>query len=117
MRLTTSLTAYVDYVSANYEGYLSLVKAAAGGNETLREIYEEAREALNGRVFRPDAQSEIVPDTPATRLVVRGWSAMIEELVLSWIADPSGLTRDELLEVLASSLLAIMATVPGLSEA
>jgi len=115
-RLTTSLTAYVDYVSANYEGYLSLVKAAAGGNETLREIYEEAREALNGRVFRPDAQSEIVPDTPATRLVVRGWSAMTEELVLSWIADPAGLTRDELLEVLASSLLAIMATVPGLSE-
>lgn len=116
VRLTTSLTAYVDYVSANYEGYLSLVKAAAGGNETLREIYEEAREALNGRVFRPDAQSEIVPDTPATRLVVRGWSAMTEELVLSWIADPSGLTRDELLEVLASSLLAIMATVPGLPE-
>lgn len=111
-RLTTSLTAYVDYVSANYEGYLSLVKAAAGGNETLREIYEEAREALNGRVFRPDAQSEIVPDTPAGRLVVRGWSAMTEELVLSWIAHPAGLTRDELLEVLASSLLAIVGTVP-----
>ena len=112
VRLVTSLTAYVDYVSANYEGYLSLVKAAAGGNETLREIYEEAREALNGRVFRPDAQSEIIPDTPANRLVVRGWSAMTEELVLSWIADPAGLTRDELLEILASSLLAIVGIVP-----
>ena len=111
-RLVTSLAAYVDYVVANHEGYLSLVKAAAGGNETLREIYEEARSALNGRVFRDDAQGEIVPDTPATRLVVRGWSAMTEELVLSWIADPGGLSREQLLEILAASLPAIVETVP-----
>lgn len=112
VRLVSSLAAYVDYVVANHEGYLSLVKAAAGGNETLREIYEEAREALNGRVFREDAQGQILPDTPATRLVVRGWSAMTEELVLSWIADPSGLTREQLLDVLAASLPAIVETVP-----
>lgn len=112
VRLVTSLAAYVDYVVANHEGYLSLVKAAAGGNETLREIYEEARSALNGRVFREDAQGEIIPDTPVTRLVVRGWSAMIEELVLSWIVDPGGLSREQLLEILAASLPAIVATVP-----
>ncbi|CAI9415765.1 TetR/AcrR family transcriptional regulator [Nocardioides sp. T2.26MG-1] len=112
VRLVTSLAAYVDYVVANHEGYLSLVKAAAGGNETLREIYEEAREALNGRVFREDDHGQILPDTPATRLVVRGWSAMTEELVLSWIADPSGLTREQLLDVLAASLPAIVGTVP-----
>jgi AcrR family transcriptional regulator len=107
-RMLTSLAAYLDYVVANYEGYLSLVKAAAGGNETLREIYEEARSALNGRIFREDAQGDIVPDTPATRLVVRGWSAMVEELVLSWIADPRGITREQLLEIMAASLPAIV---------
>ena len=112
-RLVTSLAAYVDYVVANHEGYLSLVKAAAGGNETLREIYEEAREALNGRVFREDPRGQILPDTPATRLVVRGWSAMTEELVLSWIADPAGLTREQLLDVLAASLPAIVGTIPA----
>lgn len=107
-RMLTSLTAYLDYVVANHEGYLSLVKAAQGGNETLREIYEEARSALNSRIFREDAQGEIIPDTAATRLVVRGWSAMIEELVLSWIADPAGITRDELLGIMAASLPAIV---------
>ena len=35
-RLLTSVTAYVDYVVANHEGYVSLIKGAAGGNETLR---------------------------------------------------------------------------------
>lgn len=112
-RMLTSLTAYLDYVVANHEGYLSLVKAAQGGNETLREIYEEARSALNGRVFREDAQGDVIPDTPATRLVVRGWSAMVEELVLSWIDDPRGVTRDELLAIMAAALPAIVEVTPG----
>lgn len=112
-RMLTSLAAYLDYVVANHEGYLSLVKAAQGGNETLREIYEESRSALNGRIFREDAQGDIIPDTPATRLVVRGWSAMVEELVLSWIDDPRGITRDELLGIMAASLPAIVEVTPG----
>ncbi len=111
-RMITSLTAYLDYVEANHQGYLSLVKAAAGGNETLREIYDEARSALNSRIFREDAQGDIIPDTPATRLVVRGWSAMIEELVLSWIDDPSGISRDELIATMAASLPAIVEVTP-----
>lgn len=107
-RMLTSLAAYLDYVVANHEGYLSLVKAAQGGNETLREIYEEARSALNSRVFREDAGGDIIADTAATRLIVRGWSAMVEELVLSWIADPGGVTRDDLLAIMAASLPAIV---------
>jgi AcrR family transcriptional regulator len=112
-RMLTSLAAYLDYVVANHEGYLSLVKAAQGGNETLREIYEEARSALNSRIFREDAQGDVIPDTPANRLVVRGWSAMVEELVLSWIADPRGITRDELLAIMAASLPAIVEVTPA----
>jgi AcrR family transcriptional regulator len=118
VRLLTSITAYVDYVIANHEGYVSLVKAAAGGNESLRAIYEEARDALNSRAFREDAQSDsgegqILQDTPATRLVVRGWSAMTEELVLSWIDDPSGVTREQLIEIVTASLPAIVGVIPG----
>lgn len=109
-RMLASLAAYVDYVVANHEGYLSLVKAAAGGNETLREIYEEARDALNGRIFREDG-GEIIPDTPATRLLVRGWSAMVEEVTLSWIAEPRNVSREELLEMLAASLPALVEVV------
>ena len=107
-RLLISMTAYLDYVEANYEGYLSLVKGAAGGNDTLREIYEEARSALTDRVFREDAQGQIIPDTPASRLVVRGWSAMTEELVLTWVREPAGVTREELLLIMAASLPALV---------
>ena len=103
-RLLASVAAYVDYVVANYEGYVSIVRGAAGGNETLRRIYEETRAALTDRIFTEDAQGEIIPDTPAARLMVRGWSAMGEEMVLTWVADPAGVTREQLLEALAVSL-------------
>src|SRR5215210_4228340 len=86
-RLQVSVAAYVDYVLANFEGYVSLIRGAAGGNETLRRIYEDARSTLSDRIFREDAQGEIIADTPRNRLVVRAWAAMTEELVISWRED------------------------------
>jgi AcrR family transcriptional regulator len=112
-RLLASLTVYVDYVVANYAGYVSIVRGAAGGTEVMREIYEEARSALTDRIFREDAQGELLPDNPASRLVVRGWSAMVEETVLTWKEDPTGVSRDELLTMLAGSLPALIEMMPG----
>jgi AcrR family transcriptional regulator len=106
-RLHASMAVYVDYVVANYAGYRSLVKAAAGGSEDLRALYEEARAALTDRIFREDTDN-LLPDTPATRLLVRGWSAMSEELVLTWAADPHGMTREQLIVLLADSLPALV---------
>ncbi len=111
-RMLGSLAQYVDYVIANREGYLSLVKGAAGGNEDMREIYEEARSALTDRIFESSTPEELAEyglvDTPAVRLMVRGWSALTEEVVLAWIDDPRGLDREQLLSALALSLSAIV---------
>jgi AcrR family transcriptional regulator len=111
-RLLASVTAYVDYVVANYEGYLSLVKGAAGGNEAIRRIYEEARSALTDRIFREDAQGSIINDTPAARLLMRGWGAMVEDLVLSWKVEPAGVSREQLLAMMALSLPALVSVLP-----
>ncbi len=110
-RLLASMSAYVDYVTANYEGYLSLVKGAASGNDTLRRIYDEALGVLTDRVFTEDALHELLVDTPVTRLVVRGWASMSEALVLAWAKDPAGVTRQELDDLLAASLPALVATI------
>jgi hypothetical protein len=105
------MTAYVDYVTANYEGYLSLVKGAASGNDTLRRIYDDALGVLTDRVFTEDALHELLVDTPLTRLAVRGWASMSEALVLRWAQDPAGVTRQELDDLLAGSLPALIATI------
>jgi AcrR family transcriptional regulator len=107
-RLGASMAAYLDYVVENHQGYVSLVRGAAGGNATLRAVYDDARAALTDRIFAADAQGDVVPDSPAVRLVVRGWSAYAEELVLAWIASPAGVTRAHLLRILTSSLPALV---------
>ncbi|GHJ61195.1 TetR family transcriptional regulator [Nocardioides sp. OK12] len=111
-RLLVSVTAYVDYVDANYEGYLSLVRGAASGNETMRAIYDDARRALTDRIFDEDPHGNLVPDTPAARLLLRGWASMVEEVVLRWKVTPDGITRDQLLELVAGSLPALAGLLP-----
>lgn len=107
-RLAFSMAAYLDYVVENRAGYLSLVKGAASGDARLREIYEEARSALTDRLFLEDPQGMLLPDTPQTRLLVRGWSAMVEELVLTWAEEAGDIGRDDVLAMISESLPALV---------
>ncbi len=107
-RLAQSLEHYVDYVLANRQSYISLVRGAAGCDPVLLEIFERTRAVMTSRVT-DDLEVFGVPDTPAARLLARGWTALVEETVLSWVADPR-LSRQELLRVLAASLPAVLAT-------
>jgi hypothetical protein len=112
-QLTGSLERYVDYVVANFNGYVSLLRGAAGGHEGLREIYESSRAALTDRLFEgPVAQEAAalgLTDTPVVRLLVHGWAAFTEDVVLEWVRDDRGITREELLVTLSVSLPGILA--------
>jgi AcrR family transcriptional regulator len=110
-RLMVSMEAYVGYVDQTYEGYLSLVTGASSGNVTLRAIYDGSRAALTDRLFAEDVD-ELLPDTPAARLLVSGWAAMVEDMVLAWKRGESGVTREELLHLVATSLPALAASLP-----
>jgi AcrR family transcriptional regulator len=116
VRMTVSLERYVGYVVDNHTAYVSIVRAANSGNATMREIYETARNALVDRIFESAAPEELaavgLADTPRVRLMTRGWAALVEEVVLAWLADDRGLTRDELIETLALALPAVTAPVP-----
>jgi AcrR family transcriptional regulator len=111
-QLAVSLGAYVDYVSENHTGYVSLIRAASGGNEELRTIYLDARRALTDRIFEisgPDQLAALgVVDSPATRLLVDGWAALVENVVVAWVVDSHGLSRDDLLKRLALALPALV---------
>ena len=110
-KLLASLTAYVDYVIANHEGYRSLVLAAAGGNEAVRAIYESARTRMIDRRFVTRGVDGLLTDTPATRLVVRGWVSFVEDTVLAWCDMPGGVTREELVRIVTDALPALIGTV------
>jgi AcrR family transcriptional regulator len=123
-RLAKSLDAYVDYVQANFAGYTSLVRGAASGDDDLQEIYEEARSALTDRIF--DAAEDVaatgvldvftLEDTPAVRMMVRGWSAMTEEVVIAWVRDQQAgrakVSREQLLAMVAAALPGVLTGTP-----
>ena len=120
-RLAKSLDAYVDYVQTNFAGYTSLVRGAASGNEDLQQIYDEARAALTDRIF-DEVDSGVlemftIEDTPAVRLMVRGWSAMAEQVVISWVREEHAgqalVSRDELLAMVAAALPGVLAGAPS----
>jgi len=113
-RLTRSLEHYVDYVRRNHRAYLSLVRGAASGDDSLREIFDRTRDVLTRRITDNMGVFGLT-DGAAERLLARGWSAMVEEVVLAWVADPQ-ISQQKLLAVLTQTLPAML-SVPGLAAA
>lgn len=118
-RLLISLDRYLGFVEANRRGYVSLVRAAHGSNPVMREIYEEARTALTDRIFDTAGDDGLaafgVVDSPAVRMMVRGWAVMVEELVVRWVEDPLGVRRDDLLASLAAMLAHAATSAPSVA--
>ena len=116
VRLLGSLEAYVSYVETNYTGYKSLVQAAAGGDPTIKALYDDARAQLLDRMFDDagtNAMGELgFTDTPASRLVVQGWGSMTETMVLRWVEEPNGVTRDQLIAMLIGALPGALGATP-----
>lgn len=116
VRLVVSLDRYLGFVERNHRGYVSLIRAANGSNPVMREIYEEARAALTDRIFDSagvDGLAEFgARDTPAVRMMVRGWSVLVEDVVVRWVADPAGIDRDDLITTLAAMLAHAAASAP-----
>jgi AcrR family transcriptional regulator len=115
-RMMASLEAYVGFVSTNRDAYASFVRAARSGDADFHQIYEESRTALLDRIFEVSDPEELAPlglyDDARGHLLVRGWSALVEETVMSWLEDPAGLSREELLTLLTGALPGIALSAP-----
>jgi AcrR family transcriptional regulator len=113
-QMASSLEAYVDFVAANRLSYAAFLRAAAGGDESYHRIYEDSRRALTDRIFDPDyvefLASVGLRDDARSRLVVRGWSSLVEEMVLSWLEHPESMSRERLLRLLTGALPALATT-------
>jgi AcrR family transcriptional regulator len=106
-QLRSGVEAFVDYVTENRDTYVSLVRAAGGGDLNLRTIFDETRSIIASRVL-----DRLGADTApyAVRLAVRGWVAFGEEVILRWLSDPDPpLDRTSLVDLLDAALGALVA--------
>lgn len=110
VQLRLSLDAYVSYVVDNHDTYLALVRAVSSGNPEMLQIYRDARSALVERLFDrvPGIDIDGLVDTPAARLLAHSWAVFVEDLVLAWIADDAGLSREGLVDRLVGVLVVLL---------
>lgn len=104
--LHDSLSAFIDFVSENRDGYVSLLRGAASGDAAIREVLDDTRTEMANRTLAQAPALGISPG-PRTRISVRGWIAFTEEAVLNWLADDE-LPRAELLTLISDALPALL---------
>ena len=126
-QLRSAVTAFVDYVTANRDSYVALVRGASGGDPGLRAVFDETRSVIVTRVVDHLALLSGAMPPRRVRLAIRGWVAFAEEVVLDWLAlqpvdtsddaeaapadvDAPDLDRDGIVEMLDGALLALVAS-------
>ncbi len=93
------LDRYVGWVEAFPESHLAFVRGAGGGDPWVSEVYEETR----GRLVDVALAALELPDDARRRQLVLAWFAFTEDLVGSWVQEPT-MTREELLKLLRDVL-------------
>lgn len=102
-RVLGIVDGFVSFVQRRKGNYVALVRAAAGGDELVLEVFEKNRRTLTDRVL--EAAGLLAP-TPLQRLAVRGWLAMAEEMAVS--ATDEVVAPADLVEALVRSLEQVM---------
>ncbi|AVI00195.1 TetR/AcrR family transcriptional regulator (plasmid) [Streptomyces sp. WAC00288] len=98
-RVRGIVDGFVSFVQRRKDNYVAVVRAAAGGDERVLEVFEDNRRTLADRVLQA---AGIHAPTPLQRLAVRGWLAMMEEMAISSTADV--IHKEDLVDLLVGSL-------------
>ncbi|PPJ10976.1 TetR/AcrR family transcriptional regulator [Nocardia cyriacigeorgica] len=115
--LRDSVSRYIDYVSENRTSYLALLRGPASSSPDLVALVEQTRNAIVDIILTQVPMSAEERDHPRLVLAVRGWIAFTEESTLSWLRNET-IARDDLIDLLVESLLALsMAVNPALAAA
>ncbi|ORM26040.1 TetR/AcrR family transcriptional regulator [Williamsia sp. 1135] len=109
-----SLTAYIDYVSANRSAYLAILQGTGASDPAMRKVADDTRTVMAERVLGLAALLEL-HRTPLIELAVHGWVTFSEQVTVRWLQDEAGVSRDEIVELIARSLplLATLAADPN----
>ncbi|MGW0948985.1 TetR/AcrR family transcriptional regulator [Streptomyces sp. NPDC002623] len=98
-RVRGIVDGFVSFVQRRKGNYVALVRAGAGGDELVLEVFSDIRRVLVDRVLEA---AGVTAETPLLRLAVRGWLAMAEEVALE--ATEEVVAAADLVDLLVGSL-------------
>ena len=104
-RLAHNIAAALDVVGANRETWLAVTLGGQGHDPEIRSISDFVMERSIDRAL--EVNSDIISDTPATRLALRCFHAFSREATLAWLTGR--VTREEIEPLLVASLQDLLA--------
>ncbi|MBT2365519.1 TetR/AcrR family transcriptional regulator [Streptomyces sp. ISL-10] len=108
-QLRSGMETFVDYVSRHPTVYRAVTLLNTGSG--TRTLHRSARSTLAGWLTEA-LRTAGVPADPAVGLAVAGWLAYMEEVVLTWLDEPS-MERTALIDLCERSFYELIRTAVG----
>ncbi|MEV6288155.1 TetR/AcrR family transcriptional regulator [Kribbella sp. NPDC051770] len=108
-QLSTGIRAFVRAVLQAPQLYRATLLMSAAGDPEVRALHSEIRQVFSRWVIDALAQQG-VETTPRVELVCLGWQGYVEQILLTWIDNPT-VTGDELEDLCERSLAAVLTTL------
>jgi AcrR family transcriptional regulator len=105
-RLHDTLARFVTFAHDHRLTFFSLVRGAASGDETVREIVEEVRTAQADRLTTMFGELGVAP-TPRVHVALRSWVALAEQALVDGAVNAE-LEPGELVDYLERSARAVV---------
>ena len=109
-RVRAGLDAYLDHISQHAHSYVSLMRGGIGSDPEVAAVVEGVRKRLTDNFLEQTQFTEALSRDVRFQTAVRGWIGFVEAATIDWCANPR-MTREELRELLAPILFAIITTV------
>lgn len=109
-RVRAGLEAYLDHISQHSRAYVSLMRGGIGSDPEVAAVVEGVRKRLADHFLVQTPMAALLAKDVRFHTAVRGWIGFVEGATIDWCANPR-MSREELRELLASILFAIMGAI------
>lgn len=109
--LRAVLRAFVSFVDRHGDNYQACFHGGYGSDPQIREIHGSMKNTLVDRVIAALG----CPDTPLTRIRLRGWWSMVESLAIDRLREPN-LSVDDVVDYASTLLPPVLTPADGFTD-
>ena len=106
LRAQAGLGAYLDYVEAHRDAYVTLMRGGIGSDPEIGEVIQSTRNEITERILTSLGLEE---ERPIFRNAFRAYIGAVEAASLDWL-ERGDVSRDDLMAIGLSLLLATVST-------
>jgi len=109
--LRAVLHAFVSFVDRHGDNYQACFHGGYGSDPQIREIHGSMKNTLVDRMIAALG----CPDTPLTRIRLRGWWSMVESLAIDRLREPN-LSVDDVVDYASTLLPPVLTPADGFTD-